>query len=91
MPWMRRVGPGSPKVTELVQGAQRAIAGGGCMLSYVLCSVLSLRTLHLSYGSQGGPITQVHSVKKHYSWILVLPLGQVTSKERNTFLDSYPG
>ena len=67
-----------------------AIAGGGCMLPYVLCSVSSLRTLLLSRGSQGGAITQVHSVTKHYSWIPVLLLGQFISKERNTFLDSHP-
>ena len=43
---------GSFKVTELVQRAQRGNCWG--KLLQVLCSVLSLRTLLLSCGSQGG-------------------------------------
>ena len=39
MSWMRKVGPGSPKVTELVQGAQRGNCWGrlSAALGTVFC------------------------------------------------------
>ena len=37
-----------------------------------------------------GPVTEIHRVTEPHSWISVLPLAQVTSTERNTFLNSHP-
>ena len=37
-----------------------------------------------------GPVTEVHRVTEPQSWISVLLLAQVTSTERNTFLNSHP-
>ena len=36
-----------------------------------------------------GPVTEVHRAIEPHSWISVLPLAQVTSTERNTFLNSH--
>ena len=37
-----------------------------------------------------GPVTEVHREAESHSGISVLPLAQVTSTERNTFLNSHP-
>ena len=37
-----------------------------------------------------GPVTEAHRVAETHSWISVLPLAQVTSTERNAFLNYHP-
>ena len=91
MSWMRRVssefteghwaGPGSTK-GELLREA-------GCCLKYcVLHQAWEHCSCHVV--AKVGPVTEVYRVTEPHSWISVLPLAQVTSTERNTFLNSHP-
>ena len=91
MPWMSRVGPG---LTQSRRAGPGSIEGellreAGCCPRYcILCRAWEHFSCHLV--AKVGPVTEVHRVVQPHSWISVLPLAQVTSTERNTFLNSHP-
>ena len=66
------------------------IAGeaGCCPRYWVLCWAWEHFSCHMV--AKVGPVTEVHREAEPHSWILVLPLAQVTSTERNTLLNSHP-
>ena len=65
------------------------VGEAGCCPRYcVLCRAWEHCSCHML--AKVGPVTEIHRVTEPHSWISVLPLAQVTSTERNTFLNSHP-
>ena len=82
---------GSPKVTELVQGAQRGelLAESKCRPRYcVLCRAWEHCSCHML--AKVGPVTEVHREAEPHSWISVLPLAQVPLQKEIHFLILIP-